>query len=73
MADSTSPNDADLMPVDLAAGDGDAVSAFMLDMEVPGAVAEVDPEDAERAGAFEEHALSAEDALQARFDVREAA
>lgn len=73
MADSTIPNDADLVPVDLSPGDGDPVSAFLLDIEVPGAVAEVDPDDADRAGAFIEDALSPEDAFQARFDDREAA
>ena len=34
----------------------------------PGMVVEFDPEEADLAGAFEEDALSDEDALEARFD-----
>lgn len=58
---------------DLAPGDGDPVTAFMIDIETAGAVVEVDPDEAERAGAFVEDALSAADAADAVFDDREAA
>jgi hypothetical protein len=48
----------------------EAPDTFLADILVPGAVVEVDPEDAERAGAFVEDALSPEDAEDAQFDAR---
>lgn len=49
---------------------GDALP-FLHDLATPGALVEVDPDDAERAGAFAEDALSPEDAAEAVFDARE--
>ena len=45
--------------------------AFMRklsDSEIPGMGIEFDPEEAERAGAIEEDAVSAEDAIDSAFD-----
>jgi hypothetical protein len=72
MSEPFNPTD-DSGAVDLAPGDGDPVTAFMLDIETAGAVVEVDPDDAERAGAFVEDALTPADAADAVFDAREAA
>ena len=45
----------------------------LIDAEVPGAVVEFDPEEAERAGAFVEDALSEEDAREAEDGMDELA
>ncbi len=47
------------------------VNAKLADLDTPGAVIEMDPEEAELAGAFVEDALTAEDALEASTDERE--
>jgi hypothetical protein len=47
----------------------DIVSEKLGDAETPGFVAEFDPDEAERAGAFNEDALSEADALDAMFEL----
>lgn len=49
----------------------DTVNMKLADLDTPGAVVEMDPEEAELAGAFVEDALTAEDALEAAADERE--
>lgn len=49
----------------------ETVNAKLADLDTPGAVIEMDPEEAELAGAFVEDALTAEDALEASTDERE--
>lgn len=49
----------------------DIVNAKLADLDTLGAVVEMDPEEAELAGAFVEDALSIEDALEAATDERE--
>lgn len=44
----------------------------LADLSIPGFVAEFDPDEAERAGAFEEDALSEEDARESVIDLPEA-
>lgn len=44
----------------------------LRDLEVPGAVIEFDPEEAELLGAFEETALSESDALDGAVDLEDA-
>jgi hypothetical protein len=50
-------------------GRADIVSEKLGDAETPGFVAEFDPDEAERAGAFNEDALSEADALDAMFEL----
>ena len=45
-----------------------AVAQQIADMASAGKPVAVDPDDAEMMGAFEEEALSADDALESRFD-----
>lgn len=49
----------------------DTVNAKLADLDTLGAVVEMDPEEAELAGAFVEDAISIEDALEAATDERE--
>ena len=61
---------------DIFAKANDAVAALrekLADAEVPGYQAEFDPDEAERAGAFVEDALSEQDALESTIDQLEAA
>jgi len=56
---------------DTLIGAGDAVDVLaekLTDAMVPGAMVEFDPEEAERAGAFVEDALSESDALESSVD-----
>ena len=46
----------------------DVMREKLIDMEVPGFQAEFDPDEAERAGAFLEDALSEQDALDGAMD-----
>jgi hypothetical protein len=50
-----------------------ALREKLADAEVPGYQAEFDPDEAERAGAFVEDALSEENARESAIDQREAA
>ena len=50
----------------------DAIREKLIDAMTPGYQAEFDPIEAERAGAFEEDALSEADALESRVDLAEA-
>jgi len=62
---------SDAMSVDTLIGEGDAVDIVaekLIDAMVPGAMVEFDPEEAERAGAFVEDALSESDALESSVD-----
>ena len=57
---------------DTLIGEGDAVDILaekLTDAMVPGAIVEFDPEEAERAGAFVEDALSESDALESDIDL----
>jgi len=59
---------------DTLIGEGDAVDVLaekLTDAMVPGAMVEFDPEEAERAGAFVEDALSESDALESGIDLLE--
>lgn len=62
----------DTMNADTCIGEGDAVDVLaekLTDAMVPGAMVEFDPEEAERAGAFVEDALSESDALESDIDL----
>jgi hypothetical protein len=50
-----------------------ALREKLADAEVPGYQAEFDPDEAERAGAFVEDAMSEQDALESTIDQPEAA
>jgi hypothetical protein len=59
---------------DTLIGEVDAVDVLvekLTDAMVPGAIVEFDPEEAERAGAFVEDALSESDALESVIDLLE--
>ena len=61
---------------DIFAKPSDAAAALrekLADAEVPGYQAEFDPDEAERAGAFVEDAMSEQDALESTIDQLEAA
>ena len=45
------------------------VTRKLADAETPGAVVEFDPEEAELAGAFQEDALTEEDAIESAVDL----
>lgn len=65
---------SDAMSADTLIGEGDAVDVLaekLTDAMVPGAIVEFDPEEAERAGAFVEDALSESDALESDIDLLE--
>jgi type IV secretion system protein VirB1 len=49
----------------------ETVNAKLTDIDVPGAAVEMDPDEADLAGAFQEDALSPDDALEASSDARE--
>ena len=55
----------------LDANDALAIKAKFMDI-VPGVAIEFDPEEADQMGAFEEDAMSLEDAIEASSDPREA-
>ena len=64
----------DTINADTFIGEGDAVDVLaekLADAMVPGAIVEFDPEEAERAGAFVEDALSESDALESDIDLLE--
>lgn len=48
---------------------GDVIKAKLLDAMIPGFQAEFDPDEADRAGAFIEDALSEEDAMASDVDL----
>lgn len=48
--------------------DPDVLIAKLVDAMTPGFIAELDPAEAEAAGAFDEHALSEADALESTSD-----
>ena len=63
---------SDAISADTLIGEGDAVDVLaekLADAMVPGAIVEFDPEEAERAGAFVEDALSESDALESDIDL----
>jgi len=65
---------SDAISADTLIGEGDAVDVLaekLADAMVPGAIVEFDPEEAERAGAFVEDALSESDALESDIDLLE--
>lgn len=62
---TTNPEDT---PVDDPANAADALREKLADALTPGYQAELDPEEAERAGAFIEDALSEEDAAESAAD-----
>lgn len=61
--------EAELLPVDDYANATDATREKLLDAEVPGYQAEFDPDEAERAGAFIEDALTEQDAAESGDDL----
>lgn len=63
MNHETNDNMADLVPA------GDAISDKLADALTPGYQAEFDPEEAERAGAFIEDALTEQDAAESGDDL----
>ena len=68
-------SDEKRQPEDISANATDAAAAVrekLADAEVPGYQAEFDPDEAERAGAFVEDAMSEEDALESTIDQLEA-
>jgi hypothetical protein len=42
------------------------------DLEIPGVIVELDPDEADSLGAFEEDALTEEEAWESNIDIREA-
>jgi hypothetical protein len=63
---------SDAMSADIFIGAGDAVDVLaekLTDAMIPGAMVEFDPEEAERAGAFIEDALTEADALESDIDL----
>lgn len=60
---------AELPPVDDYANATEALREKLTDAQTPGYQAEFDPEEAERAGAFVEDALSEEDAADSNADL----
>ena len=63
---------SDAISADTLISEGDAVDVLvekLTDAMVPGAIVEFDPEEAERAGAFVEDALSESDALESGIDL----
>jgi hypothetical protein len=64
---STLPDSA--LPIDDPRNAADALRDKLIDAQTPGYQAEFDPEEAERAGAFVEDALSEEDAAASHIDL----
>ena len=63
---------SDAMSADTLIGEVDAVDVLaekLTDAMVPGAIVEFDPDEAERAGAFIEDALTEADALESDIDL----
>lgn len=60
----------DPLPTEVLGIPPGAGPAFYADLDTPGVVVEVDPDDADEAGAFEEDALTEAAAFDARFDLR---
>lgn len=67
----TNTSDAELPPVDDYANSTEALREKLVDALTPGYQAEFDPEEAERAGAFVEDALSEQDAAESCDDLVE--
>ena len=67
---STTPHSA--LPNDDERNAADALREKLLDAQTPGYQAEFDPEEAERAGAFVEDALSEDDAVASHIDLIDA-
>lgn len=67
----TNTTDAALPPVDDYATATEALREKLADAQTPGYQAEFDPEEAERAGAFVEDALSEQDATDSNADLVE--
>ncbi len=65
----TTDHDAEFPPVDDYATATEALHEKLADAQTPGYQAEFDPEEAERAGAFVEDALSEEDAADSNADM----
>ena len=65
----TNTTDAALPPVDDYATATEALREKLADAQTPGYQAEFDPEEAERAGAFVEDALSEQDATDSNADL----
>ena len=65
----TNTTDAALPPVDDYATATEALREKLADAQTPGYQAEFDPEEAERAGAFVEDALSEQDAAESGDDL----
>ena len=63
---STLPDSA--LPIDDPRNAADALREKLIDAQTPGYQAEFDPEEAERAGAFVEDALSEDDAAASQID-----
>ena len=58
--------DPEILSTDQAAAA--AMNAKLADSEVPGTAIDFDPDEAERAGAFDEDAVDAADAADSAFD-----
>ncbi len=58
---------------DAVSADDDVIHEKLIDAMTPGFEAEFDPDEAERAGAFVEDALSESDAIQSSIDLVKAA
>lgn len=61
-------NDDIKMAIDREADASEALNEKLRDEQIPGFEVEFDPEEAEKAGAFEEDALSEADALESSTD-----
>ena len=70
MTQQTNDQAAEVIPaIDDAAASAEALREKLTDAQTPGYQAEFDPEEAERAGAFVEDALSEEDAADSNADL----
>ena len=68
MEHPSTPPDS-VLPIDDERSAADALREKLMDAQTPGYQAEFDPEEAERAGAFVEDALSEEDAAASHIDL----
>ena len=70
MTQLTNEHTAELIPaIDDAAASAEALREKLIDAQTPGYQSEFDPDEAERAGAFDETALSEGDALNSTDDL----
>lgn len=69
----TEANETNDLTVDNAATAAAALTEKLADAQTPGYQAEFDPDEAERAGAFAEDALSEQDAAESDIDLVDAA